>query len=124
MTQMIEITVQKAAIECLQELGYTYKEDNSLQRDLKKVVLEEDLLEFLVSSYPGVPCTAINEALSAFTQHEGMDLDHRNRDFHLKLTQGVSITWKDASGKEQARHLYPINYKEPEKNTFVCVQMK
>ncbi len=117
---MIEITVQKAAIECLKELGYTYKEGNSLQRDLKKVVLEEDLREFLVSSYPGVPGTAINEALSAFTQHEGMDLDHRNRDFHLKMTQGVSITWKDASGKEQARHLYPINYKEPEKN-HLCV---
>ncbi|WP_028375598.1 type I restriction endonuclease subunit R [Leeuwenhoekiella sp. MAR_2009_132] len=120
MTQMIEITVQKAAIACLQELGYTYKEGNSLQRDLKKVVLEEDLREFLVSSYPGVPGTAINEALSAFTQHQGMDLDHRNRDFHLKMTQGVSITWKDASGKEQARHLYPINYLEPKKNTFVC----
>ncbi|SFN97931.1 type I restriction endonuclease subunit R [Salegentibacter flavus] len=120
MTQMIEITVQKAAIECLQELGYTYKEGNSLQRDLKKVVLEEELREFLVSSYPGVPATAINEALSAFTQHQGMDLDHRNRDFHLKMTQGVSITWKDASGKEQARHLYPINYKEHEKNIFVC----
>lgn len=120
MTQMIEITVQKAAIECLKELGYTYKEGNSLQRDLKKVVLEEDLREFLVSSYPGVPGTAINEALSAFTQHQGMDLDHRNRDFHLKKTQGVSISWKDASGKEQARHLYPINYREPEKNTFVC----
>lgn len=120
MTQMIEITVQKAAIACLQELGYTYKEGNSLQRDLKKVVLEEDLREFLVRSYPGVPGTAINEALSAFTRHEGMDLDHRNRDFHLKMTQGISITWKDASGKEQARHLYPINYQEPEKNTFVC----
>ena len=120
MTQMLEITVQKAAIDCLKELGYTYKEGNSLQRDLKKVVLEENLREFLTSSYPGVPETAINEALSAFTQHEGMDLDHRNRDFHLKMTQGVSITWKDASGKEQARHLYPINYKEPEKNNFVC----
>jgi len=120
MTQMIEITVQKAAIECLNDLGYTHKEGNSLQRDLKKVVLEEDLREFLLRSYPGVPATAINEALATFTQHQGMDVDHRNRDFHLKMTQGVSITWKDTSGKEQARHLYPINYQEPEKNTFVC----
>ena len=119
MTQMIELTVQKAAIECLQELGYEHREGNSLNRGLKKVVLEEDLRDFLKTTYPDVPATAINEALSAFTQHEGMDLDHRNRDFHLKMTQGVSISWKDAEGKEQARHLYPINYKEPEKNTFL-----
>lgn len=82
MTEMIEITVQNAAIECLEELGYTHREGNSLKRDLKKVVLEDDLRAFLQSAYPGVPATAINEAMVAFTQHEGMDLDHRNRDFH------------------------------------------
>ena len=120
MTEMIELTVQNAAIECLQSLGYTHLEGNSLHRDLKKVVIEDDLRSFLVSTYPGVPATAINEAMAAFTQHEGMDLDHRNRDFHRKLTQGISITWKDGHGKEQARHLYPINYVEPLKNKFVC----
>jgi len=120
MTEMIEITVQKAAIECLQDLGYIHQEGNSLKRDLKKVVLEDDLRHFLQNTYHGVPATAINEAMAAFTQHEGMDLDHRNRDFHRKLTQGVSITWKDAHGKEQARHIYPINYEEPTQNKFVC----
>ena len=120
MTEMIELTVQKAAIETLTELGYTHKEGNTLKRDLKKVVLEDDLRTFLHSTYPGVPATAINEALAIFTQHEGMDTDHRNRDFHRKLTQGISITWKDAHGKEQARHIYPINYTEPAKNNFVC----
>jgi len=120
MTEMIEITVQKAAIECLEYLGYTRREGNSLKRDLKKVVLEDDLRSFLLRTYPGLPATAINEAMATFTQHEGMDMDHRNRDFHRKLTQGVSITWKDAHGKEQARHIYPINFKEPDKNTFVC----
>jgi type I restriction enzyme R subunit len=120
MTEMIELTVQKAAIESLQELGYIHKEGNSLHRDLKKVVLEADLQTFLNNNYPGVPATAINEAMALFTQHEGMDLDHRNRDFHRKLTQGVSITWKDSQGKEQARHIYPINYAEPEQNTFIC----
>jgi type I restriction enzyme R subunit len=119
MTNLIEITVQKAAIEMLQELGYNHVEGNSLKRDLKKVVLEEELRAFLQSTYKGVPATAINEALALFIQHEGMDLDHRNRDFHRKLTQGVDISWKDAHGNEQARHVYPINYKDPYKNTFV-----
>jgi len=117
---MIEITVQNAAIEYLKDLGYQHREGNSLNRDLKKVVLEEELRNFLVSTYPDVPATAINEAMASFTQHSGMDLDHRNRDFHRKLTQGISVSWKDKTGKELAKHLYPINYHEPEKNQFIC----
>lgn len=117
---MIEITVQNAAIEYLKDLGYQHREGNSLNRDLKKVVLEEELRNFLVSNYPDVPATAINEALASFTQHSGMDLDHRNRDFHRKLTQGISVSWKDKTGKELAKHLYPINYREPEQNQFIC----
>lgn len=120
MTEMVEITVQKAAIEWLQELGYTYQEGNSLKRELKKVVLEDDLRAFLQTTYSGIPATAINEAMVSFSQHEGMDLDYRNRDFHRKLTQGISVSWKDTNGKEQAKHIYPINFKEPEKNTFIC----
>ncbi len=120
MTEMIEITVQNAAIEWLQELGYTHQEGNSLKRELKKVVLEDELRSFLMSTYSDLPTTAINEAMAAFTQHEGMELDYRNRDFHLKMTQGVSVSWKDAQGKETAKHIYPINFSEPEKNSFIC----
>ena len=117
---MIEITVQNAAIEYLKDLGYQHREGNSLNRDLKKVVLEDELRNFLVSTYPDVPATAINEAMASFTQHSGMDLDHRNRDFHRKLTQGISVSWKDKTGKELAKHIYPINYREPENNEFIC----
>jgi len=38
MTNLLESTVEKAAIEWLENLGYTYQPGNSLQRDLKKVV--------------------------------------------------------------------------------------
>ncbi|WP_286761808.1 type I restriction endonuclease subunit R, partial [Salegentibacter sp. UBA1130] len=112
--------VQNAAIEYLKDLGYRHREGNSLNRDLKKVVLEDELRDFLVSTYHDVPATAINEAMASFIQHSGMDLDHRNRDFHRKLTQGVSVSWKDKTGKELAKHIYPINYREPEKNQFIC----
>ncbi|HNP17177.1 MAG TPA: type I restriction endonuclease subunit R [Fulvivirga sp.] len=120
MTEMIEITVQKAAIEWLQGLGYTHQEGNSLKRELKRVILEEELLTFLKTTYPDVPATVIHEAAAIFTQHAGMDLDHRNRDFHRKMAQGIDISWKDAQGKENAKHLYPINFDEPEKNSFIC----
>ena len=117
---MKELTVQKAAIEWLSDLGYTHQPGNSLIRDLKKVVLEAELQTFLQKTYPDVPVTAIHEAMAIFTQQAGMDLDHRNQDFHRKMTQGVSLSWKDAQGKEYAKHIYPINYEQPEANSFVC----
>ncbi len=120
MTEMIEVTVQNAAIELLQEMGYKHIEGNLLKRELKKVVLEDELRSFLESTYSDVPTTAINEAMAIFTHQEGMDLDYRNRDFHRKMTQGISVSWKDAYGKENAKHIYPINYKEPNKNSFIC----
>ncbi len=119
MSGLLEHTVQNAAIEWLRALGYTHQEGNSLKRDLKKVILEEDLRSFLSSTYPDVPATSINDAMATFMHHDGMDVAYRNRDFHRKLTKGKTVTWKDASGKEQAKHLYPINYFEPDKNSFI-----
>jgi type I restriction enzyme R subunit len=120
MTNMKEITVQDGAIEWLQELGYTHIEGGLLERDLKKVVLDNQLHQYLKSAYPAVPQTALNQAFSMFTQQEGMDLDHRNQDFHRKMTQGVSVTWKAADGKENAQHIYPINYNAASANSFIC----
>jgi type I restriction enzyme R subunit len=121
MSDFLEHTVQHAAIEWLQDLGYTSQTGNSLSRDLKKVVLEAELRSFLKRTYPDLPDPAVEEALTAFIQQPSMDVDYRNRDFHRKLTQGISLSWKDAEGKEFAKHLYPINYAEPERNSFVCV---
>ncbi|SDE53581.1 type I restriction enzyme, R subunit [Pricia antarctica] len=120
MSSMAEHTVQNAAIEWLEDLGYTHITGNVLQRDLKKVVLDTELHNFLTRTYPDVPKGAINEALAQFTQHEGMDVAYRNRDFHRKLTQGIDISWKDAQGNEKAKHLYPIDYKNPDRNSFIC----
>ncbi len=120
MTNLLESTLEKAAIEWLEALGYRYRHGNELPRELKKVVLEEELRLFITKTYPELPETAVNEALSVFLQQTGMDVHYRNREFHLKLSKGISITWKDAEGKEKAKHIYPINFEEPEKNSFVC----
>jgi len=120
MTNLLESTIEKAAIEWLENLGYTYQPGNGLQRDLKKVVLEDELRSYLTKTYPELPATAVNEALAHFTQQTGMDLHYRNREFHLKLSKGISVSWKDEDGKEKAKHIYPINYDSPELNSFIC----
>jgi type I restriction enzyme R subunit len=120
MQNLLESTVEKAAIEWLEQLGYRYQHGNELQRDLKKVVLEDELSNFLSSTYPDIPATAIQEAMSSFIQQDSIDLHLRNREFHLKLSKGIAVTWKDENGAEKAKHIYPINYNAPEQNSFVC----
>lgn len=120
MINLLEHTVQTAAIDWLKEQGYDHREGNSLDRDLKKVVLDDALKNHLHRSYPDVPQTALNEAFHSFTQHQGMDVHYRNWDFHKKLTQGIDISWKDGDGKEYAKHVYPIDYQNPENNSFIC----
>lgn len=120
MSSMRETLVQNAAIEWLRNLGYAHHPGNSLRRNLKKVELEEELRIFLIKTYPDLPDTALREVMTAFTQQEGMDLDHRNRDFHRKMTQGISVSWKDGQEREFATHVYPINYEDPEQNSFIC----
>ena len=117
---MKEITVQDGAIEWLEELGYQHVEGNLLERELKKVVLEKELQRHLKTAYPKVPETALNQAFALFTQAAGMDVAYRNQDFHRKLTQGVTVSWKDARGKENAQHIYAINFQEPSQNSFIC----
>ena len=121
MSSFKEHTIQNAAIEWLQSLGYIHQEGKSIDRDLKKVILEDELIAFLQRTYTHVPRDILQDALGSFLSQEGMDLDNRNREFHLKMTKGISITWKDKDGKEYAEHIYPINYNEPNKNVFKCV---
>lgn len=119
MSPFNEHTAQNAAIEWLKELGYVHINGASLERDPKKVVLEKELKNFLIHQYPEVPETALNEAMAQFTQLTGMEVHYRNWEFHKKMTQGISISWKDAQGNEKAKHLYPIDYKNSENNGFI-----
>lgn len=121
MTELRELHIEQAAIEWLQNLGYTYNHGQSIQRDVRSVVLEEELLEFISNKYQQLPAEVAKEAVKEFTNNKGADLDYRNRDFHLKLTQGIDISWKNQEGKEFADHIYPIDFENPENNTFTCV---
>lgn len=115
-----EITVENAAIEWLQKLGYTYTPGKELSREPKKAEVKEELFRFLKETYVHVPESVIEEATSIFLTQSEMDVANRNREFHLKLTKGISLSWKDKDDKEFAEHFYPINFEQPEKNSFIC----
>lgn len=120
MTDLKEFHIEQAAIEWLEKLGYAYKRGSDLNREVRQVVLENELQNFIANKYPQLPAEMVKEAAKEFTNNVGADLDYRNRDFHLKLTKGIDISYK-MDGKEYALHVYPIDFENSENNIFTCV---
>ncbi|MFH1052396.1 MAG: type I restriction endonuclease subunit R [bacterium] len=119
--KLTESDLEEAAIEWFRELGYAYIHGSEIERPLKKVVLESRLRTFLSNTYPNIPDDKIEEALKQFVSNNGIDLDHRNRDFHMKMSKGFAVSWKDKDGTEKDCHVYPIDYDEIGNNEFLVV---
>ena len=120
MTELREFHIEQAAIEWLQQMGYEYTHGASINRDVRTVVLEDVLQQFIAKKYPQLPALMVKEAAKEFTNNQGADLTYRNRNFHLKLTKGIDISWKE-NDKECALHVYPIDFENAENNTFTCI---
>lgn len=118
---LVESDIELAAIEWLQEAGWRYIHGSEVHRSLKKGVIEELLENFLRKKYSHLPEKTLREALQQFLYNIGGDLHHRNRDFHIKLSKGIDIAWKDEHGKEFFEHLYCIDYNNITNNDFLAV---
>ena len=116
-----EANIEQACIDWLEDLGYTHKLGTSLPQNNVSVVLKEELSAFITRQYPQLPQDIQELAVASFTHNMGADLDHRNRDFHLKLTKGVELPYEDPTGAEKAVHIYPIDFEHPENNSFWAV---
>ncbi|WP_417861374.1 type I restriction endonuclease subunit R [Winogradskyella sediminis] len=116
-----EASIEQATIDWLTDLGYTHKLGTSLPQNNTEVVLTEPLLQFIEKQYPNIPQEIQKLAVAELSNNVGADLDHRNRDFHLKLTKGKEYAYEDADGQEKAVHIYPIDFEEPDNNVFWAV---
>lgn len=116
-----EATIEQATIDWLEDLGYIHKLGTSLPQNNVDVVLKDELLKFIQQQHPTLPQEIQQLAMAEFTNNVGADLEHRNRSFHLKLTKGLELPYEDASGKEKAVHIYPIDFENPENNSFLAV---
>jgi type I restriction enzyme R subunit len=116
-----EFQIEQATIDWLSDLGYTHKSGTTLPQNNTDVVLKDQLLQFIQKKYPSIPKEIQTLAVAEFVNNSGADLEHRNRSFHLKLTKGLEFAYEDASGKEKAVHIYPIDFNNPENNTFWAV---
>lgn len=118
---LVESDIELAAIEWLTKLGYRYAEGAEIHRSLKKVVLEDALELFLRKKYAHLPDKVILQAKQDFLYNTGADLHTRNHAFHIKLSKGIDIHWKDEQGKEHFEHVYCIDYDTINNNDFLVV---
>lgn len=84
-------------------------------------MLEDVFEQFLQRRYPQVPPKVLAELKQEFLFNSGTDLHQRNLAFHLKLSKGISKTWKDDTGKQHFGHFYPIAYDAVSENDFRVV---
>ncbi|RDV16533.1 type I restriction endonuclease subunit R [Pontibacter diazotrophicus] len=119
---LAESDIEEAAIAWLRELEpYQYKNGSEIKRPLNKAVLEDVFEAFLQRSYPQVPQKVLAELKQEFLFNKGTDVHQRNHAFHLKLSKGISKTWKDDTGKDHFGHFYPIAYEHISQNEFLVV---
>jgi type I restriction enzyme R subunit len=116
-----EASIEQATIDWLEDLGYVHKDGTQIVHQPQDVVLKNELLAFIQRTYPQLPKDEQKLAVAEFTNNVGADLEHRNRSFHLKCTNGIDFNYEDAQGKEKAAHLYPIDFENPKNNSFWAV---
>lgn len=116
-----ETDFELTTIERLELLGYEHLLGTELVRERREVVFRDRLEAFLRRQYPDLPEDSVQLATSKFSRPEGVDTLRRNLSFHVTATKGWDCPVEMPDGTRSYRHVYPVNWDEPEANEFLVV---
>jgi type I restriction enzyme R subunit len=116
-----ESEFEETTIERLERLKYRHIRGDYLERDHQEVVFIETLKSHLLSRYPDLPEASLKEAIGTISRPSGVDTLRRNMEFHRLLTRGFEIYVEKPGKPTEKRHIYAINWDEPQQNTFDVV---
>jgi type I restriction enzyme R subunit len=117
-----ETEFELTTLKRLETLQYNYSPGEDLQRSHQDVVLKDILKQELKRRHPDLPERSIDEAVTRFSRPDGVDTLRRNMAFHQNLVRGIDdlrVEWPD--GRVEYRHVYPVDWKEPDNNHFLAV---
>jgi type I restriction enzyme R subunit len=120
-TKFTEAKLEEAFIELLGNEGYPHFLGNTINRNDEEVLIEEDLIEFLLSQYKNDGLT-INEAKSIVLQLKTLpssDLYETNKTIMQWLADGFTFKREDRNQKDI--WIYLIDYSEANNNTYKFV---
>jgi len=113
-----EVKLEETFIQLLGQEGYPHFIGESLDRSVEEVLLEEDLLDYLLTTYASEQLT-ISEAKTIILQLKTLpasDLYESNKTFMRWLADGFSFKREDPSQKDI--WIYLLDYSKENKNTY------
>jgi type I restriction enzyme R subunit len=124
-----ENTVEQAAIEWFEDLGYAYLAGPSIapgesgaERDsYGDVVLKSWLTAAIDRLNPTIPASAREDALRKVLRVEGPSLIQTNRLFHKMLVAGVDVEYPRGDGTIAGDHVRLIDFDNPDNNDWHVV---
>ena len=129
MTTITEADVEQAALDWLSGLGWQVAHGpdiapdtpNAERDDYGQVTLERRLRDALAALNPGLPESALDDALRKLTRPQGSTLEARNRAFHRMLVNGVEIEYRDSDGRVRGDQVRVIDFDDPASNDWLAV---
>jgi type I restriction enzyme R subunit len=124
-----ESTVESAALAWLESLGWriAYGPDiapdmpAAERRDYGEVVLARRLRDALARLNPDLPAEALEDAFRKLIRPEGADLVQRNRFVHRLLVDGVTVEYRDASGRIRGAQARLVDCDDVQANDWLAV---
>jgi type I restriction enzyme, R subunit len=116
-----ETDFELTTIERLLQLQYGYRHGEEIERAHEEVVLRDVLRSELARRYSDLPERSLDEAVSRFARPDGVDTIRRNMAFHQNLTRGIEVKIEYTDGRIEHRHVYAIDWENPENNKFLIV---
>ncbi|BBC74027.1 DEAD/DEAH box helicase [Altererythrobacter sp. B11] len=124
-----EDIVELAALETLQELGWSYLHGSVIapdgsapeRRSFGDVVLVGRLEAAVAQINPGAPEPARNEAMRRVLTGELPSLVEENRRIHKLLTEGVDVEFRGDDGKTASTKIWLIDLGNPDANDWLAV---
>ena len=123
-----EASLEEAAIEILQGLGYEYvfgpdfgKDGYLSERtDYREVVLKERIKDALFRINRDLPDDALEEAFRKIIIFNSPSLLENNRSFHKLLTEGIEVSFRE-NGDVRTKQAFIFDFNNVDNNEFLVV---
>lgn len=113
-----EANYEKAIMELFQNMGYRAVYGPDVKRDYKCPLYEEELAAALWRLNPRLPKEALENALFKLKNMGSADLIQQNAVFMDYLQHGIEVSYV-VKGAVRSGLVYLVDYKNPDKNSFV-----
>lgn len=128
MKYIVEQHIEEAALEILEDLGYTIINGISIAPDSEHperkrwddIILVERLKSAINTLNPNIPEEGKEEALKKILRSPSHKLIQNNKVFHKYLTHGVEVEYRH-KGRIKGDIVQLFNYEKPKQNEFLAI---